>query len=288
LRSKSDLRARLGRTALTQPRLRTFAAVAAVIGTLAAPSVAGAVTLVGSGSSAAQPYMLELFRAYSKLHKRILFKYNPDGGNAGVKDVQSGHSQFAINTRPPSTSLDGGTTYVKLFLDGLCIAVNKANKISNISLGTVKNIFLGVDTNWDQVPGSNLNTTIDPIGRNSLAGQYTFFQQAVLGGATQAGNVAQDTSDGLVQIGVEKDKSSIGYVGLAHSQTGVKRLTIGGQPCDQAAIRARTYPLLRYDWGVLPSSDPNPLVEEFFAWVRSSAAAGKVINQAGAVAAFNK
>lgn len=70
--------------------------------------------------------MLELFKAYSKLHKKIRFSYVPDGGNAGVKDVQAGRSQFAINTRPPLPS-DSGTTYVKLFLDGLCIAVNKSN-----------------------------------------------------------------------------------------------------------------------------------------------------------------
>ena len=49
--------------------------------------------------------------------------------------IQQGRFQFAINTRPPEAS-DGGTSYVKLFLDGLCIAVNKGNSISNISKGT--------------------------------------------------------------------------------------------------------------------------------------------------------
>ena len=67
--------------------------------------------------------MLELFRGYNKLHHKIHFKYIPDGGNAGVKDVQQHRSQFAIQTRPPLPS-DRGTTYDKLFLDGLCIAVN--------------------------------------------------------------------------------------------------------------------------------------------------------------------
>lgn len=136
--------------------------------------------------------------------------------------------------------------------------------------------------------GSSLKSTIDPIGRNSAAGQYTFFQQSVLGGATQSSNVLQDTSDGLVQIGIEKDTSAIGYVGLAHSGTGVKKLTVNGVACSQASIRNNTYPLYRFDWGVLPTSHPNIQVEQFFAWVQTSAAAGKLINQAGAVAAFNK
>jgi phosphate transport system substrate-binding protein len=231
--------------------------------------------------------MLELFKGYSKLHHNISFKYVADGGNAGVKDVQAGRTQFAINTRPPLPS-DSGTTYVKLFLDGLCIAVNPSNSITNIPLGTLKNIFLGVDTNWSQVGGSNLSTTINPIGRNSTAGQYTFFQQSVLGGATQSSNVAQDTSDGLVQIGVGRDPNSIGYVGLSHSGKPAKSIAVNGVPCSAKAIRSKSYPLFRFDWGVIPSSKPNVQVEKFFDWVRTSKAAGQIINRAGAVAAFNK
>ncbi len=270
-------------------RPRALAAAAAILPVLAVPAIASAKTikLVGSGSSAAQPYMLELFKGYSALHKNIQFTYAPDGGNAGVKDVQAGRVEFSINTRPPEPS-DAGTTYEKLFLDGLCIIANKSNSISNISLTDLKNIFLGVDTSWSQVSGSNLTTTIDPIGRNSAAGQYTFFQQSVLGGQTQASNVLQDTADGLVQIGVEKDPNSIGYVGLSHSVgSGEKALSIDGVACDAANIKSKSYPLFRYDWAVLPTSHPNPQVVQFLNWVRTSAAAGKIINKAGAVAAFN-
>jgi phosphate transport system substrate-binding protein len=266
----------------------TIAALTVTLTLLAVPAAAQATTYIGSGSSAAQPYMLELFAAYSKIHHHVKFKYLPDGGNAGVKDVQSGRSQFSINTRPPEPS-DAGTTYVKLFLDALCIDVNKSNSISTVSLSDLKNIFLGVDTSWNQVGGSNLSTTIDPIGRNSAAGQYTFFQQSVLGGSTQATNVAQDTADGLVQNAVERDPNAIGYVGLAHSVgSGEKPIQVNGVPCVAADVRNKSYPLFRFDWGVIPTSDPSVGVEQFLDWVRTSAAAGKVINRSGAVAAFNK
>ena len=262
-------------------------ALAVTVATLALPAAASATKLVGSGSSAAQPYMLELFKGYNKVHHNISFKYVADGGNAGVKDVQAGRTQFAINTRPPLPS-DSGTTYEKLFLDGLCIVVNKANSITNVPLTSLKNIFLGVDTNWSQVAGSNLTTTIDPIGRNSTAGQYTFFQQSVLGGSTQASNVAQDTADGLVQTGVEGDPNSIGYVGLSHSGAPAKALSVNGVSCSARNIRNKSYPLFRFDWGVIPSAHPSVQVERFFDWVRTSKAAGQIINRAGAVAAFNK
>ena len=70
-------------------------ALAVTVVTLAVPAAASATKLIGSGSSAAQPYMLELFKGYSKVHHNISFKYVPDGGNAGVKDVQANRTQFA-------------------------------------------------------------------------------------------------------------------------------------------------------------------------------------------------
>ena len=272
------------------PKIKGVVGVAAAIPALAAVPAAQATTLVGSGSSAAQPYMQKLFKAYSaSKHNKIRFRYNGNGGNAGVQDVQAHRSQFAVQTRPPLKS-DSGTVYVKLFLDGLCIAVNPANHLSNASIGQVKDIFLATDTNWSQLPGSGLSTAIAPIGRNSSAGLYTFFQQAVLGGKTQASNVLQTTSDGLVATAVHKDPNAIGYVGLAHAgaANGVKNLTINGVACDQAHIKNESYPLFRYVWGVFPISHPNVQVEKFFDWVRTSKAAGGIINRAGAVPAFNK
>jgi phosphate transport system substrate-binding protein len=263
--------------------------LAVVIPAFAVPATAGATTLFGSGSSAEQPILNVLFKGYNKLHPKLRFNFLPDGGNAGVKDVQAGRRLFAINTRPPLPS-DSGTSQFKLFLDGLCVAVNPANSLSDLSISQTKDIFTGVDSNWSQVGGSNLSTTVDPVGRNSSAGSYTFFQSAVLGGATQSSNVHPVTSDGLVATAVHSDTNAIGYVGLAHSgaSSGVKKVSLNGVACNDANIKNETYPLFRFIWGVVPTSNPSKQVEQFFDWVRSGKAAGKLIASAGAVPAFSK
>jgi len=261
-----------------------------MVASLGVPAMASAkTTLIGSGSSAEQPIMQLLFSAYSRANKSIRFAYTPDGGNAGVKDVQQGRSQFAINTRPPLPS-DSGTNEFKIFLDGLCVGVNPSNSLSNITLASLKNVFLGLTTSWSGVDGSNLTAAIDPVGRNSTAGSYTFFQTAVLGGKTQASNVLPETSDGLVATKIKQDANAIGYVGLAHAGagSGVKTLAINGIACNQSTIKAETYPLFRYIWAIVPTQSPNVQVEKFIDWVRTSATAGKVITLGGAVPAFNK
>ncbi len=274
---------------LSRRSARALVATAVLVPVVALPATAAAkTTLVGSGSSAAQPYMLALFKAYSKIHKNLQFVYNPDGGNAGVTDVQGGKSEFAIQTAAPVPA-DSGTIFEKLFLDALCIDVNSSNSLSNATTGTLKNIFTGIDTSWSQVSGSSLSSTIDPYGRNPTAGQYTFFKSAVLGSATQSSNVTQLSSDGLVAKSVEQNANGIGYIGLANSaQKGEKALEVNGVPCTRTYVKNKSYPLFRYDWAVLPKGHANVQVEQFFDWVRTSKAAGKVINSAGAVAAFNQ
>ena len=92
---------------LTAKRAKALLGLAAVVPALAIPASASASTvLIGSGSSAAQPYMLALFNGYHKLHKSVSFKYNPDGGNAGVKDVQNGISQFGGPDRGAASVAD--------------------------------------------------------------------------------------------------------------------------------------------------------------------------------------
>ncbi|MDO8211066.1 substrate-binding domain-containing protein [Conexibacter sp. CPCC 206217] len=262
-------------------------AVAGAVAFTAVPASAPAATVFGSGSSASVPYLEALFKEYKKVDPSTRFVFTANNGNAGAKDVQDGKSAFAIQTRPPLPS-DSGLSYSKLFLDGLCVAVNPANSLNGLKVSQVKDIFLGTVTEWSQV-GSNLVSPISAFGRFSTAGLYTFFQSAVLGGATQASNVTALDKDGEVAVAVRGNRAGIGYVGLANSKpsAGVKRLTLEGQPCDASAIITLRYPLTRYAWIVLPARRPNRLATRFGDWVRTSYAAGKVIDRAGAVPAFN-
>jgi ABC-type phosphate transport system substrate-binding protein len=282
---------------LTGKRAKALVSLAVVVPAMAIPASASAgTTLIGSGSSAAQPYMLALFTAYHKLHKSVTFKYNPDGGNAGVKDVQGGISEFAVQTAAPLPS-QTHVTFTKFFKDALCIDVNSGNKLGNLTLTQVAAIYKQPPTytSWSQL-GSNLGgDSILTEGRNSAAGQFTFFQSAVLNGGAENSSTTQLTSDGLVKVAIQKNKDAIGYVGLANSgvkgeakATGEKALTINGIACSPANVKKESYPLWRYDWYVLPASSPNPAVLAFLTWARTSKAAGKVLATAGAVPAFNK
>jgi phosphate transport system substrate-binding protein len=271
-------------------KARTLIAVAVAALLLAAPATAGAVTLIGSGSTAAQPFFLALFKGYKKVKPDVSFVYTADGGNAGIKDVQQGKSQFAGQARAPLPS-DAGTTYVKGFLDGLCIVVNPANQLTNIRSSQVRDIYTGVTTSWSAFPKSKLGSqTILPFGRDSNGGTYNFFLQSILNNVAPASTVSAQLSDGLVESSVETHRNAIGYNGLGYVNNNpkLKALTLDGVPCDAAAVKTFEYPLTRYIFFVLPTASPNPDVQKFIDWARTSSAAGAIIAKAGGVPAFNK
>jgi phosphate transport system substrate-binding protein len=273
-------------------KIKTLAITALALLGLVVPASAGAkTTLIGSGSVAAQPVLQALFKVYeTKVNKNVKFLYTPDGGNAGIKDVQNGTSQFAGQARTPLPS-DAGTTYIKLYLDGLCLDVNKANKLTTISIQQTHDIYRGLLTNWTQVPGSGLTETIDPVGRDTNGGTYNFFLQAVLNNEPPSSNVNALTADGLVVNAVKQDPNAIGYAGLAwQNNKKLKALKVNGIPCqaNKISVEPLKYPLSRYIWMVLPTNSPSPAVQKFTDWARSSPLAGEAIAKAGGVPAFNK
>jgi phosphate transport system substrate-binding protein len=270
----------------TRSRAR-IGGLAVLVALIAGPASSQAATVFGSGSSAMEPYFEVLAQGYKKVDPKTKLVYTANNGNAGAKDVQDGKSAFAFQTRPPLPS-DSGLSYSKLFLDGLCVVVNPSNVLNNLTIAQVRDVFLGNVTEWQQL-GSSLRSPISAFGRNSTAGLYTFFQSAVLGGATQATNVTQLDKDGEVAVAVSRNQAGIGYVGLANSGpgSGVKRLKLERQPCQASAIKTLRYPLSRYGWIVLPARRPNRAATRFGDWIRTSYAAGRIIAKAGAVPAFN-
>jgi phosphate transport system substrate-binding protein len=273
-------------------RIKSLAIAALALAGLAVPASASAVTFIGSGSVAAQPVLQALFQTYTKqVNKQVHFVYTANGGNAGVKDVQNGTSQFAGQARTPLPS-DAGTTYIKMFMDGLCLDVNKSNTLTNISVQQAHDIYRGLLTNWSQV-GGNLTTTIDPVGRDTNGGTYNFFLQAVLNNEAPASNVNALTADGLVVNAVKQDPNAIGYAGLAwQGSKKLHALKVNGIPCqaNKISVEPLKYPLSRYLFLVLPgdgTQSPKALLK-FIDWARTSKVAGEVILKAGGVPAFNK
>jgi len=278
---------KIRKTLVAVALVATLVVASFAVATSAGAATAAPVTITGSGSVAMEPYIRAFITAYKKVAPNVTINYTANGGNAGVKDVQAKRSNFAGNARPPIAT-DTGTVYTKGFKDGLCIAVNPKNKVSNLTIQQVSDIYTGTVTSWSGVPGSGRTDTIAPFGRESNAGTYTFFLQAVLNNQAQAGNVTTVLGDGLVRSGVATNPAGIGYLGLAWINKKIKAVKLNGVACDKADVKNKKYPLNRFLYYVTPLVGTTPETAAFIRWTRFSETAGKIIDKIGGVSVYNK
>ena len=159
--------------------------------------------------------------------------------------------------RSPATP---GRPTSRCILDGLCIDVNPKNKLTNITIQQLHDIYRGLLTNWSQVPAPASTTTIDPVGRDTNGGTYNFFLQAVLNNEPPASNVNALTvrrpRRQRGQAGPERDR--LRRPRLAGK--GLKTLKVNGVPCapSKISVEPLKYPLSRYIFLVLPARQPEP------------------------------
>src|SRR3989339_1188710 len=105
-------------------------------------------------------------------------------------------------------------------LDGIAVIVHPSNKVDNLTIQQVSDIFSGKITNWKQVGGENLPITL--YGRENSSGTYEFFKEHVLGKDEKGKQKDYATStqvlQGTASLGesVARDVKGIGYGGVGY------------------------------------------------------------------------
>ncbi|RQW79735.1 MAG: PstS family phosphate ABC transporter substrate-binding protein [Geobacter sp.] len=105
-------------------------------------------------------------------------------------------------------------------LDGIALIVHPNNKVDNLTIQQVSDIFTGKITNWKQVGGEDLPMTL--YGRENSSGTYEFFKEHVLGKDEKGKQKDYATStqvlQGTASLGesVARDVKGIGYGGVGY------------------------------------------------------------------------
>ena len=105
-------------------------------------------------------------------------------------------------------------------LDGIAVIVHPSNKVDNLTVQQVSDIFTGKITSWKQLGGENLPITL--YGRENSSGTYEFFKEHVLGKDEKGKQKDYATStqvlQGTASLGesVARDVKGIGYGGVGY------------------------------------------------------------------------
>ncbi len=128
--------------------------------------------------------------------------------------------------------------------DALPVIVHPSNKVSELTIEQIKDIYTGKITNWKDVGG--FDSTIVVISRDTNSGTYESFAELVLGKEGKVVQTAEYTgSNGAVRQRVQKTGGAIGYIGIGFIDDSTKVLKVNGVEPSIETVLDKTYPICR-------------------------------------------
>jgi phosphate transport system substrate-binding protein len=152
--------------------------------------------------------------------------------------------------------------------DGVTIFLNEANKVSELTLKQLSDIYLGKTRNWKEVGGADAEIRL--YGRENSSGTYVYFHDEVVKG-DYASTVQSLPGTAAVVNAVKKDVNGIGYGGAAYA-VGVKHAKVkkdAGSPAYDATaetIGKGQYPITRFLYMYLRNR-PTGETKKYIDWI---------------------
>ena len=170
----------------------------------------------------------------------------------------------------------------KVIEEGYVLALNKDNKVSELTPMQIKDVFDEEITNWKEVGGEDAAIVV--MGREAGSGTRDGFESIT--DTKDACQYRQElTSTGDVINTVSQNPDAIGYASLSAVGDSVKALTVGGVEATEATVKDGSYVVQRpFVLVTKEGTELSPAAQAFFDYALSADAAS-IIAAAGAVAA---
>jgi phosphate transport system substrate-binding protein len=160
---------------------------------------------------------------------------------------------------------------IKCAKDGVTIFLNEANKVNELTLQQLADIYTGKIKNWKEVGGADAEIRL--YGRENSSGTYTYFHDEVVK-ADYAATTQSLPGTAAVVNAVKKDVNGIGYGGAAYA-VGVKDAKVKKDTNSQSYLPSKEsiardeYPITRYLYMYLRNR-PTGDTKKYIDWILGS------------------
>jgi phosphate transport system substrate-binding protein len=254
------------RTDVRPNRAATISLLSAFV-LLLTPAVAGARSLLLSGSTAMFPLVTQLGGLYHKQTHQPAPRVGQGTSGAGINEVAAGRVDIADVSRDPIIGVDPkGLVFTKIARDALCVITNSSNHLTNLSQQLVEQIFTGQVHSWSEVPGATATGPIDLIDRVASSGTQDAFEDIFLGETLKiAPSASQQETEGGMRQAVIGDKSAIGFASFDFV-SGTNSVSYQGIPCTLRNAKSGQYEGVRNFWMVTKGVPKGPAAK-FIDWI---------------------
>lgn len=257
-----------GTTSTAAPSAAAPSSVASDAASVAASSAAalsGKLTLNGSTSMA--KVCQALGEAFQAKYPGVTVEKGGTGSGDAAKAVSAGTAligDLSRDMKPEEKPAD--YEIVQIATDGIAIAVNKDNKVSNLTSDQIAKIFSGTITNWKDVGGADQKITV--LGREAASGTRDGFE-SMFKVAKKCKYAAELSSTGEVVTKVGSDKGAVGYVSLDSVNETIKAVDVDGVKASEENIVNKTYKAQRPFIEIYKKGSDSDLVKAWFEYVKS-------------------
>ncbi len=178
------------------------------------------------------------------------------GSGDGPSSVADGTADFGMLARDikdrERASLGEGYHDYPVAYDALTISVNRANpvvgKLDQLSTDTIRRIFSGQLTYWDELDASLEHKEIVLVIRDLSGGAAEVFEQHVMQGTPISANAIQSPSMGALAAKIAENPYAIGYAGYGvyqMNQADLFAFSVDGAAPTEENILNGSYPIQR-------------------------------------------
>ncbi len=196
-----------------------------------------------SGSTSVGPTMEVLAEAYQK-DNDVKIEVQQVGSSAGIKNTIEGTSNLGMSSRDLKDEEAQSVEGTQIAIDGIAVVTNKNNKVQDLTVEQVKDIFTGKITNWKEVGGSDAQIVV--VSREEGSGTRDGFQD-ILGFESEELTKDAQISDGSgnVKSTVEGNENAIAYISFGYVKEGIKSVKVDGIEANDDNVVSGKYPISR-------------------------------------------
>ncbi len=200
-------------------------------------------TISVSGSTSVGPLVEKLAEANKGENDKI--EVNQIGSSAGITNAIKGVSEIGMSSRDLKEEEKAeGLKETIIAHDGIAVVVHTANKVGNLTMEQVKEIYTGKITNWSELGGDDAEIVV--VSREDGSGSRDAFQEII---GFESAELSKDAvvanGNGNIKTTVNNNEQAIGYVSFEYLDASVSPVMIDGVEATQENVLEGAYSLSR-------------------------------------------
>jgi len=231
-------------------------------------------SIVIKGSTTVLPIAQAALEAYMKKNPGVQISLSGGGSGEGIKALLDKTTDIADSSREiKKEEIElAETRGVKpvahvVAYDAIIPVVHPKNKVSNLSIDQLSQIYQGKITNWKEVGGADLKIVV--ISRDSSSGTFESWDYFVMKKAKVTPKAQMLASNGALVTAVAKNRYAIAYLGMGYVNKSVKAVQVNGVTASVKTALSKEYPFSR-ELYMYTNGEPTGDVAKFIAFVKSA------------------